>query len=83
MGDHIGFKVPSSIKEEFYEAVFNAQARLGRKILFKELGVTALIFLIKLLNGELPKSCLAQLEKDPRISQILSQLVDTKEVIIE
>ena len=83
MGDHIGLKVPSSIKEELYEAVFTAHARLGRKILFKELGGIALVFLTKLLKGELPRSCIAQLETDPRISQKLAQLTSSREIIVE
>jgi len=83
MGDHIEFKVPPSVKDEFYEAVFNAHARLGRKILFKELGTIALIFLKKLLEGELPESCLNQLKENPRIAPILAELIESKQIIME
>ena len=58
MSGSLCFRVPEALKQEFYRAVGERQAQMGRKVEIKEIGQLALAMAIKYLRGEFPPDCL-------------------------
>ena len=54
----LSIRVPEALKQEFYRAIGEKQAQVGRKVEIKEVGQLALAMAIKYLRGELPASCI-------------------------
>ena len=67
----VTLRVPGSLKEEFYRALGEAQARLGRRVKVKDAGTIAIALAILYLREQLPDECLERVaESFPSLSPI-------------
>ena len=59
----VTIRVPGSLKEEFYRALGEAQARLGKRVKVRDAGTIAIALAILYLREQLPEECLEKTAK--------------------
>ena len=67
----VTLRVPGSLKEEFYRALGEAQARLGKRVKVRDAGTIAIALAILYLREQLPDKCLEKVaESFPTLKPI-------------